>query len=52
MKKFLQDCGVNIDKYEPKIKKYKIWGVTLFKTINDNKSKKYILLNFIKWRKK
>ena len=52
MRQFLIDCGIDITKYKPKIKKYKFLGITFFKTINKNKSKEYVLLNFIKWRKK
>lgn len=50
-KKFIESHNVNVSLYIPVIKKYKIIGITFFKTKVARKYKEYRLFNFIKWRK-
>ena len=46
---FYKEHNVDISKLKIKTKKYKMFGITLFKTITENGNTKHILFNLIKW---
>jgi len=49
MFKFFLDKNIDINLLESRTKKYKLFGITFFKTITRNKKRKNILFNSIKW---
>ena len=49
MLEFFLDKGVDINMLEACTKKYKLFGLTLFKTITRNNKRKNILFNLITW---
>ena len=49
MAKFYSENNVDTSKFEVVTKKYKILGVTLYKTITKANKTKHVLFNFIKW---
>ena len=46
---FFKEHNIDIDKYLVKVKKYKVFGITLFKIKQKGDKKEYSLLSFIKW---
>ena len=46
---FFKEHNLNLNKYLPKEKKYKIFGITILKTFKKGSNTYYKLLNFIKW---
>lgn len=50
MYKFFEEHGVDVSDYAIKTKRYKLFGLTIFKTISKNRMRKNILFNFIKWQ--
>ena len=52
MYQFFQSHNVDISDIEKVTKKYKLFGLTLFKVIKCGNHSKYVLFNFIKWANK
>lgn len=48
VKIFCNKHKINLDKNRTEIKKFKIFGITIFKTITKQNKKEFIILNFIK----
>lgn len=46
---FFKEHNIDIDKYLVKVKKYKVFGITLFKIKQKGDKKEYTLLSIIKW---
>ena len=46
---FMLEQNIDIENFSTKIKKYRIFGITFFKTKTKNNKKEHILLNCIKW---
>lgn len=47
--KFFNEKNIDVSHWETKTKKYKIFGLTVFKKITKNENEEKILLNCIKW---
>lgn len=49
---FCTEHNISVDFSDAEVKKYKIFGLTIFKKIKEYGYKKYFLLNFIRWQLK
>ena len=49
IKDFMHEQNIDIEKFSTKVKKYSLFGITLFKTKTKMDKKEHILLNYIKW---
>lgn len=52
LKAFLLERNIDVSKWETKVKKFRLFGLTLFKIITKGEEVKYVLFNSIIWEKR